>query len=578
MSSATRADVARARNDLNNMPGPIPDKEGPTDTLTERQIQLNWYWGFYRATCYDHRAVDWNGRPSPGTHIEREMVATSGVIPPGFYDAGQTMALSHEYRRPNCPVYLGRMIPNRFTSLLFSARRHPKLISEDPNTEDWLNGFAEATRLWSNMKKARRYGGAMGTACFSFKFVKGKPVVEVHDPRHCTPVFSDRSIHTVASIEKRYQYVLAVRNEEGRLEDRWFWYRRVIDDMSDTVWPKVAVDEEEPNWETERHVTAEHGLGECPVFWVQNEEVEDDIDGDPDCHGAYDMIERVDGLYSQANRGTIRACEPRVVIKSDAEFDSFDRSGDNATQVESGGDVEYLEMAGTGIDRAVSLAKQLTGNILALTRCVLGAEDNVPQPQKTATEALQDYSAMYERVDEFREQYGEMGVKRLLEMALRAARKLAKPTATGDNVVPMVKRVVILPPKKVVDEKTGKVSWVERQLGEGQQVELKWPDLIMPTPESISAKVDAAGKAKTFGLIDQKHASNFVAEDFHVENTREMIENIKIEEKASAAAEGFGGGNDLASKVSERTLAGSKSALPNPTARIMQRDYGRTKI
>lgn len=562
MSSATNADVAKARNTLNGLPGPIPDGNGPTDQMSPRQRELDWFWGFYRCTNYDGRKCDWNGSPEVDP-IERDMIATSGAIPPGFYDAGQTNDIPLKFRKPSTPYRLAKVIVNRFTSLLFSNRRHPKVTCEDPDTEDWLAGFCEATRYWARWAKARRYGGAMGTAIVSFTFSNGKPKVEVHDPRWCMPEFSDRSNFIVSQLEKRYQYSMLVRNMDGEWEERWFWYRRVIDDQTDTIWPKVAVDDGEPDWEHERSISKTHGIGECPVVWVQNEEVDESLDGDPDCHGCYEDIEDIDALLSQASRGTKANCDPTLHVGSEAEFASIEKGSGKAIQTEVGGTVNYIEITGAGIDRAMKLADLLQEKVLTVSRCAL--DRNEGGPAKTEEEIEQNYSSMFERADDFREQYGENGAKRLLQMVLRYARRVsqARPEKNELGVTRIVRDVIVLPKKLVKNEETGKVTYVERKLGAGMQIDLVWPDYTQPSQDVITKAVNAAGEALTFHLIDQRHATQHVASYFQVEDVPKMLEHVKTEKQEEREAQ-QGPGNDLASKVTERTLAGAKSPLPNP--------------
>ena len=324
MSSATRTDVAKARGIVQNIPKMDNDSScGPTDALSPRQIELDKNWRHYRCQNYDARSYDWNGCQITG-QAETDVIANSGVIPAGFYDAGQTLPL--KFRKPNAPYYLAKVIVDRFTSLLFSKKRHPRITCEDPRTENWLNGFAEATRLWAQAIQMRTYGGAQGAVALGFKFVNGKPHVEVHDPRWCQPDFEDRAMLTVARFEKRYQYPETVRNEDGEWEEQFFWYRRLIDEDCDIVWPKVKVESaDEPAWENERYSRVDHNFGECPIIWIQNNPVEDAIDGDSDCHGTYDTLEEIDALLSQATRGTKANCDPTLGVSSDAEFDDIKR-------------------------------------------------------------------------------------------------------------------------------------------------------------------------------------------------------------------------------------------------------------
>src|SRR5260221_8650841 len=186
----------------------------------------------------------------------------------------------------------------------------------------------------------------MGYVGLGLKFVHGKPQVEVHDPRWCFPEFQDRDGLVLSKLEVRYTYSEPVRDREtGELVDRWYWYRRVLDTEADTVWPKVQVDEEglEPSWATERCLQEEHGYRFVPAVWIQNQPVQDAVDGDPDCHGCYDLIGRIARLYSQADKGVIGNYDPTTVVSSDAEYDVLAK-GTNGGSIrqEAGGKVGYL--------------------------------------------------------------------------------------------------------------------------------------------------------------------------------------------------------------------------------------------
>jgi len=551
MSSGTRMSVGTIAGAMPSMKAAVEGGEsaGPGMELTQRQQELDRYWSYYRCSNYEGRKVDWNGGPAL-PKLEHESVASSGYLPPGFYDAGGQMGdIPLKFRRPTSPLYLARVIVSRFTSLLFSSKRHPRITADDPRTEDWLMGFAEATRLWSMMSRARTYGGAMGSVAIGFKIVEGKPFVEVHDPRWCTADFDDRSELTVSKFEKRYQYKEEVLDRfTGQRVEQWFWYRRVITDKIDVVWPKVAVeDNEEPDWEKERHQPpVEHKFGFCPIVWVQNTPMDDDMDGDPDCHGIYDTIETIDQLWSQATRGTIANADPTLGITSDAEFASVKKGTGNALQVEKGGSIQYLEIEGSGAEAAMKLADKLEEKATMIARCVL--DTNFDGPARTEMETSANYSNMIEQADEFREQYGERGVKRLLEMVLAAARIHNKTWIDFDAPVPTLVRGLIKLPKKKVVAEDGSVMWIERELGIGEQVDLHWPQYFTPSLDAVGKAVTASGEAKQYALIDEEAATKFIAEYFQIEDVRGTIARAKAAQASmadafaeQAAASGDGG-------------------------------------
>lgn len=524
---------------------PGEEQGAPYGGLTARQLELNRLWTFYRCTNYDSRKTAWDGS-AVLDHLETETIVTSGFTPPGFYEASGSQ-LPLRFRRPVAPFYLAKAVVSRFNGLLFGDKKHPNtVVSDDPQTDDWITGFCEATRLWSRMTLARTYGGAMGSVAVGFVFKDGQPRVQVHDPRWCRPIFEDREELILRRFEKRYQYRdTIVDPHTGEHREMWFWYRRVIDKVRDVVWPRVPAEHEEgePRWHEYPSLTSVHNFGFVPVVWIQNNEVQDDVDGDPDCHGAFDIIETIDALMSQANRGTLANCDPTLHIATDDEVPAGLRKGsDNAIQTSVGGQVSYLEINGTGPKAALEQAEMLETRALRLCRCVL--EDNFGGPARTEKEVDQNYANMLEQAGLLREQYGERGVKRLLEMVLKAARMLAQPMAIdeGNGVTRIVTRVVQLPPNKKTGEK--------RELGNGQLLELDWPDWYEPGLEEINSAVSAAGQGMNFGIVDREHAVRFVAEYFKIEDVPALV--AKLDEKEQAdMADAMGGGYDTGAPMEE---------------------------
>jgi len=507
----------------------------PYGPLSARQLELNRLWTFFRCTNYESRKTAWDGSPVVD-HLEAETIVTSGFTPPGFYEASGSQ-LPLRFRKPDAPFYLAKAVVSRFNGLLFGDKKHPNtIVSDDPDTDDWITGFCEATRLWSKMTLARTYGGAMGSVAIGFVFKDGEPRVQVHDPRWCIPVFEDREELILRRFEKRYQYKDTIIDpNSGERREMWFWYRRVIDKTKDVVWPRVPAEHEqgEPRWQDFQALTSEHNFGFVPVVWIQNNEVQDDIDGDPDCHGAFDLIETIDSLISQSNRGILSNCDPTLHIATDDEVPSGLRKGsDNAIQTSVGGQVSYLEINGTGPKAAMEQAELLESRALRLCRCVL--EDNFGGPARTEKEVDQNYANMLEQAGLLREQYGERGVKRLLQMVLKAARMLDRPQAVEENgVARIMRRVVKLPPNKKTGEK--------RKLGAGELLELDWPDWYEPGLDDINAAVSAAGQAMNFGIVDLEHAVRFIAEYFKIEDVAELVEKLQAaqQEELDSAMGGY---------------------------------------
>lgn len=544
MASGTPSDPAATRKMLRNIKpsltgGKIENNKEAIDKvaklgMSRRQQELNHLWARYSCARYDSRRMDWNGKEILDP-LEHEVVATAGFLPPGFYDAGESLPI--KFRKPTAPYGLDRAIVNRFTGLLFSERRHPRIrVLADPDTESWLEGFVEQTRLWAWMMFARTHGGAMGVTCVGFKFLDGEGVIEVHDPRWVVPEFKDRTRLVLKSIEIRYMYAVEERDQDGVFIPMWYWYRRTIDETSDTVYkPALVLENEEPVWQVEGE-PVEHGFGFCPVVWAQNLTVQDDIDGAPDCVGIYDTIDRIDILKAQADTATVANMDPTVVISSTGTMADVAKGSNNAIKLPADGKAGYMEINAAGIAAARELAKEFKEDALEVASCVL---ENPDVSSKTATEVERKYAAMTAQADILREQYGQKLVIPLLKMVIKAARLLGegKQDAQGN----IVKQAIMLPPKATYD-KDGKEQGVEeRKLGDPSKplwIQLAWPRYFEPTLFDVSIATVAAANAKTTGLVDKEHAVRFVADLYHVDNVDEMIERIDKEQKAKTDAVG----------------------------------------
>jgi len=531
MSSGTRPEAGRIRRAINGFmqklvgTGSLGTRESQAQVnqrvarlgMTQRQQDLNWLLAWYRTQHYDARRCDWDGRQNLDP-VEHEAVATAGFLPPGFYDAGATLPI--KFRRPRAPYALPKVIVDRFTGLLFSARHHPRVrVEGDPDTEDFVGSLIEESRLWSLMIQARSLGGAMGTSVFGFQFADGKPVVEVFDPRWCEPIFEDRSKKRLRAVEIRYTYSEEEKNAvSGVSETVDYWYRRTIDSERDVLFAKAKVaDGSEPAWEVEKEVA--HGFGFCPVYWVQNYPVQDDVDGDPDCQGIYDLVETIDALIAQATKGTLSNCDPTVVITTKEPLAEIRKGSDNAIKIPDGS-ASYLEMGGSGTQRAMEQVSVLRAYALEVAQCVLEHPD---QARKTATEIERSFASMLAKADVLREQYGEKGIKPMLLDMVTVARKLGegKVDATGQ----VVKQVLRLPPRVIKTEAGQKVT--ERKLGAGGGVlTLQWPHYFEPVLSDVQAAVTAASAAKSGELVDAEHASKFIAEYFGVEDVAEMLKRV----------------------------------------------------
>lgn len=480
--------------------------------MSPRQQRMDRLWSYYKCDQYNVRSVAWDGSRAVG-QVERDTIALAGYVPPGFYVANRD-TLPVQFRRPSTPYHLSRVIVDRFTGLLFGQKRHPRIsVPGDPQTEDFVNAVVEEGRLWAAFMQARTFGGGTGTAVVGFKLVQGRPQFEVFDPRWCTPRFIDRANLVVSSLEYRYTFKQEVIHpESGDWIEVDFWFRRVVDMKTDTIFEPVRVDPTgriQPHWVPANVVT--HDLGFCPVVWIQNSADLTQIDGAPDCEGVYELVEAIDRLLAQSERGILANCDPTVVISTDAQMGEVVKGSSNALKLPGSSSASYMEMTGSGVTQAREQVALYREYALEVAQCVL----EQPDGQKTATEVVRSYAAMLARADSFREQYGEMGIKRLINMVIVAAASLTKPRLVDSQVT---RYQITL--HKSPDGK-------ERRLGPGPyQADLTWPPYFEPDLSDATNAVTAAVGAKTGGLIDTEHAVKMIAPFFQVEDTKKLADAL----------------------------------------------------
>jgi hypothetical protein len=516
-------------------------QEGSPHQLTARQMLLHWRWSFYACRTYEGRKHDWDGRKAVN-HVEHETIAMANAIPPGFVDvSGAASELPIKFRKPTAPYYLVRSVVNRFTGMLFSARRCPKVrCPDDQQTEDWLNGFVTDSQLWTRMSLARQKGGSMGSVGIGYRFARGKPVIEIHDPRWATPVYQDRDTGELRQLEIKYTYQDETRDAvTGQTIRSWFWFRRVIDRSTDRTWRKVPAEQTgniEPDWKKHEPEEKTHGYGFCPIVWIQNSLCDEGVDGWCDAEGVFESQMAIDVLTAQAHKGTVANADPTPVLTSDAEEDgtgSLKKGSANGVQVEKGGDLKYLEMTGSGGKAALELASEYRKRALEVARCVLDA--NFDGPARTETETEANYSAMIEAADDLRGQYGQ-GIKTLLEMVLESARAMSgKIRAVRDGARTRVVRETIRLTPQVVEHTLADGTRTKirktRVLGEGEIIELHWPDYRPHNLDDLGKVVDATTKAVQASVIDRETAGRQVAPYFHVEDVPAMMARAHTEQK-----------------------------------------------
>lgn len=502
--------------------------------LSKRQRDLQALWKRYKTIQYADRKIAWDGTKEYDPD-ESEQISSAGFLPEGYVDTSGA-SLPIRFRKPSSPYHLFRVIVDRFTSLLFAERRNPKLnVKQDPAVEQFVRALASTARLWPMMARARTYGGAMGSVAIGFQFVKGKPTIEVHNPIWLDPEFVNRFTLEVRSIDKRFMFPQEKRDEKGHWQTVLYWYRRTIDQQSDTTYLPMEVTEEEPTWIPDPQATFEHGLGFCPIVWLQNLPEDDDVDGAPDCEGCLDNLEALDQILSQTHSGVKANGDPTLVIAADGEMNEvggIQTGSDNVIKMGATGKAMFLEVSGASLEAGLKMAEKERSICLEVSQCVLD-DEATEGPASTATEINRRYSSMLAKSGLHREQYGEHGVIPLLQMMCKAAEILTAPVQDDQGM--LVSKGLRLSgwdgPK---DAATGLAS--VPVLPEQIDIGLMWPDYFEPSLDDVEKGARAAAGAKAGGIIDAESATRFAAPLFKIDDPDDVVAKVAAE-KAQADAD-----------------------------------------
>lgn len=442
-------------------------------------------------------------------------------------------------RRPHLRMDLAKVIVTRLTPFVFGKDKFPQLkIEGDEDAEDYVRALCVEAGVPVKMVEARNLGGACGSVAFSWGFVEGRPIVEVHEAAFVEVVeWTDYHDRRPSAVLKCYPYKLREFTSDGLPIDVEYWYARYWDQQIDVTWPKIRLElANSVDWPSAPHTTVAHSTNICPVYWVQNMPDSSHVDGMSDYDEQEECFDTGDILLSASAQGTILNVDPTVVIKDDPNRnDGVLRKGSQFAIYSKGG-AEYLEISGAAQSAAVSLIDKLKQIELDKASVV------VPDPSKLSALGLSGeaikalYAPMLAKCDVLREQYGK-ALREMLEDMLAVAHKLTEEPRMGDDGQKYWARVVL--PPRVTKEKTDSgetvVTRTERVPGVGTNVTLSWPPYF---PITAQDKKDAVQTMKegTGGqqVISQETAVTELAPIVGVEDPRAELDKIEAEKEANA--------------------------------------------
>lgn len=424
-----------------------------------------------------------------------------------------------------------------------------------------------------------RRGLSMRTACGTYSLRDGEIAIEVFNPKHCEAKWADERKKELESLECRYIFPKEIQRPDGTTEEKWFWYRRVINAESDIVYHEVEVgDGEEPSWSRDDERSVDHDTGFCPAFWFPNLPRMDlgDEDGCALIDNLEDEIDAIDYALSVRHTGAFVYGSPQAwqtgVIqqrgpKADGvtagSVDTFKTTDGKSVsfRVVGGGsparkrsafsvwsfeDIEtklgLLESNGGAAKMATEHVQDLRARLLESIQVVLVDPAEVAGHGDMSAKLLELlYAPLLALVDDLRECWGKH-LETLQSGLLRFLLVHGERDPNGVFVPGLVDCLDILKRFRV-SKQSGGVRWL------APPSSLLWGDYFSPSNQDIKDAViiaksargekaggdgggaDVAGQA----LITQKTAMRFVAPYFGVEDIDAEGEELEGEREEQEA-------------------------------------------
>lgn|GEM_PF-2628643 len=539
--------------------------------VTERYARLDRKEAFARALEYDHQKTDWWGdRADALETISPEVLFPAGTQPSG----GESPKKTAREKRPTAPTRKAKTTTQRFTDMLFSSQRIPKVkVEQDADTEDYLDAVREAGRFWRSMRIARNKGGGMGSVMMTVHVVESRWVFEVHNAKYvAVKIWKDKRNWSLRGVLLMYR---TLRTEPGADDDgkpdgsiRQVEYlvRRIITENDDIRYTEITVDAAKADpanaWTIDPQLSLHHGLGVFPGTWIQNIADEEDEDGGgADCEGAFETIDTNDRLISQANYATLANCDPTVITSTDPHVvdgnGAMVKGSDFAMEVGLQGSARYMEMTGSGIEMALKVSDKLESQIDEITGAVFPDDQDIANSQSAKAIELR-YAPMISRCDDLRGQYGDAIVE-VMKIVVLIGKKAEAPVQLpdGEDGQTRIGKFKLDMPMRRAPAADGQATdeLVPQKLGAGGYMSLKWGPYFPPTENDIKDMIQNSTAANASRLITQVTAATRVAPLFGVTDVEAEVAgaNAESQEQAERALAGFEGGVKMERTVVEGT-------------------------
>ena len=403
-------------------------------------------------------------------------------------------------RAPLVNLRFGKVLCSRVSAKLFGNSVWPEFNNEDdPNFEEYIKLINKSASLPRIMVEAGKFLCAHGSVFVRFKANMGKFHLEVYRSKWCFPEFTD----TRELKKLRIQYVFVDqedKDEKGNPKHKWF--RLDLNQFEDILYntPELK-DGEEPKFDVVE--TASHNLGFVQGEWFKTGDDPFSPDGPSIIEDIMDFIDSMNYNISQSDQAIGYNQDPQVTFSGmdGQEIDNMIRSSEKSWNLGRQGKAELLETSMSGAQVAGEFRTDIRLHIQDISRVIL------LDPEKLAAHAQSGrameilHGPFLELIDELRTMVEGRLKNLILKMALT-------------NLV-LVKQgepsPVTVPPGYRPDSLA---------------LTVLWHPVFRQTMDDLLKKVQVANAASSGNLISRRTGTEFLAQDFGIEDIDAEIDEI----------------------------------------------------
>jgi len=433
------------------------------------------------------------------------------------YQGGSGAYVKLINRRPSILYGLCKIVVDESISMLFDEQHFPRVRCSDQghdNTADFLDYITRECNLKSVMINAARIG-SIGSVAIVVKVLNGKFYFDVLSTKHLNPVFSQECPDELLSVVDKRKLDGASLMELGydipkENKNKYYFLEREWDDQQEIYYMPYLTDDKSAHddKDVDNDRSTVHGLGFCPVVWIQNLPKAHHTDGHSTFEHIIDISIEIDYHLSQLGRGLYYNSDPTLVVKNPTSIEGqqFVKNV-KILNLDEKGDAYYAEITGKSTSAVIEYVKILREYALEVCRGNRTSPDKISAAQSGKAMRMLN-NPLVSLVSEMRLTYGDKGLIKLYSMCIDIYNSGSFEIETGDTK--------------------------PDELDCNGHLFLQWPEWYPITGQDKAQEAQALKTYLETGILSRETAMQSIADEYDITNIDDekySIDNDKMKDQ-----------------------------------------------